>query len=334
MSRGPARARLRPLVLVLVLVLLLPALGTAAPRLPAGPLATGSGAVARAQNCYAQGDLACTVAELRVRPASGDDDDAVAQRLLGFAAARLEQPDLARAAFAAWLRLEPGARLDAHTTLPVVHAAFVAALTETLRGQLDLRLQVAGRPALPLPPARYEDLPRMAPPPLSTRDRASDFGFRVGGTGAWSPRVGGPGVGLTVGVDLQPAPGWRVGLDGGAWQFSAQAFDAADTGTALAPFAALAGGYEVVGAGATSSGRGSHSVTLLGRAGGLLYNGRASNGSALGVGAGVRYDWRPPTAWLGGFVDGTGWWFSGGGPLVTVGLGVRLGPGRAAAEGR
>lgn len=299
-----------------------PGAARAAPPRPAraAPATPGTDPLAQAQNCYAQGDLACAVTVLQARPPTGSASDAPCQRLLGFAAARLEQPDVAKAAFAAWLKLDPAARLDPHTTPPVVHAAFVAALTDALRGQLDLSLQVAGRPALPLPPVRYEDLPRMPPPARSARDQSTDFGFRVGATGAWSLRVGGPGIGLGVGIDLHPAPGWRVGLDGGAWQFSAQAFDAADTGTALAPFAALSGGYELLGS------QDSHTLTLLGRAAGLLYNGPASNGSALGTGVGLRQDWRPPTSWLGGFVDAGVWWFAGGGPLATVGVGVRMGP--------
>ncbi|MBM4346019.1 MAG: hypothetical protein FJ100_21810 [Deltaproteobacteria bacterium] len=190
----------------------------AAPPSPA----LGPDPVQKAQACYATGDLGCVIA-LDAPGALPDDAPQQRQierwRLVGFAAARLDRPDQARAAFAHLLRLAPTFHLDRDATPPVVWRAFAAAWLQVHGAGLDLQPAVHAHPHLPTPTSRPGDWPRFAPPPRSGRDNARDYVLTVAPTlSIVLDRAGHfvkkpiDHVGVLLGLQTEPWPWLRAGL--------------------------------------------------------------------------------------------------------------------------
>ncbi len=187
-------------------------------------------ALAQAQKCYVEADLGCTLRLLEPDAVWPESLPVAVRgerlRLLGFAAARLDQHALARRAFAAWVALAPTHRLDRASTPPAIYADYAAAWAEALAPQLERQPQLDQHPPLDPPKPTAADLPRYAPPPLSPRDTARDHRFYLGMTAAG----GGFGVpdsptnqlGVQLAGTLQVRPLWSVGFQLAALRWTLQ----------------------------------------------------------------------------------------------------------------
>lgn len=174
-----------------------------------------------AQKCYVQADLGCAVRLLEPESALPADaplaDRAERLRLLAFAASRLDRHELARKAFASWIRLSDQHRLDRASTPGGIYADYTAAWIECLGAGLDRQPILDHRPVLVPPRPEPADLPRFAPPPRSARDNANNFAFFVGLGGAAEP--GQPAgslshhLGVQLGLNLGLSERWRAGLN-------------------------------------------------------------------------------------------------------------------------
>lgn len=189
---------------------------------PSAPVAVED-ALQRAQTCYAAGNLGCAVDLLQPDAALPPDAPQARQierwRLLGFAAARLDRADVAKAAFAQLLRLDPKHRLDRDATPPVVWRAFAAAWLQVHGAGLDLEPQVQAHPILPVPKPQPRDWPRYAPPPKSGRDAARDYLLQLAptvtvnlGTAAAVVKKPIDHVGVLMSLQVEPWPWLRAGL--------------------------------------------------------------------------------------------------------------------------
>ncbi len=139
--------------------------------------------------------------------------------MLGFAAARLERPDVSKAAFVQLLQRDPKHRLDRDATPPVVWRAFAAAWLQVHGAGLDLDPVVQAHPTLPVPKPTPRDWPRFAPPPKSGRDAARDYVLLL--APSLTVNLGSAGqvvkkpldhAGVLLGLQLEPWPWLRAGL--------------------------------------------------------------------------------------------------------------------------
>ncbi|MBI5610502.1 MAG: hypothetical protein HY902_16620 [Deltaproteobacteria bacterium] len=176
--------------------------------------------LAQAQKCYVEADLGCALRLLEPDPAWPDGLPVAVRserlRLLGFAAARLDQHALARRAFAAWVALAPANRLDRASTPPAIYVDYAAAWADALAPQLERKPQLDQHPPLDPPRPTAADLPRYGPPPRSDRDRARDHRFYLGMTGSVS-QAGVPDsptnqLGGQMAGAFQLRPSWSLGF--------------------------------------------------------------------------------------------------------------------------
>lgn len=259
---GPrARSAWFAAVCVAWLFLSAPVLAAPAPAAPA-PAAPPS-ALVTAQTCYASGDLGCVVRALE-HAVVPESDAAERWRLLALAASRLDRHDLARAAFAAWIRLDPKHRLERDSTPPGVWLDYTAALLEVRGAELDRTPKLGVDTKVPPPRPTSADLPRAALPAHSGRDKARDFRFLAGvsASAALGQELPAPidSVGGQLGIELQLSERWWVGphlsgvrfaLDGEPTTAALVQLQAAmGIGPAAAPWVSLtAGAGAQVGAG-------------------------------------------------------------------------------------
>lgn len=176
--------------------------------LAAGPaLATPKSPIGAAAKCYAAGDMLCVVTKLKDAPVDAAQA-AEQQRMLAFAAARMDRHDLARKAFAAWIRLDPiKHRLRRENTPPAVHRDWASAWLDVHRDQLDLQPREPAT-ATPLPaPVTAGDLPVLAPPSRSHRDRAGDVTIDIAAL-TFAPSAS---IGMRVSLVKRAGPlFWRI----------------------------------------------------------------------------------------------------------------------------
>jgi hypothetical protein len=168
----------------------------------------------RATQCYAQADLLCVVQVLEHAALSGPEL-AEGTRLLAFAYARLDRHAEARQAFTRWIAQDSQHKLDRSTTPPAVFTDYTAALLKAHEAELDLEPHLEFQAVLPAPAVTPSDLPRFAPPPPSSRDKADNFALGLlAGVHAEhrDPRASLEAIGQ-VGLDLVFAE-WTVGFAG------------------------------------------------------------------------------------------------------------------------
>lgn len=241
--------------------------------------------VAAAQVCYGQGDLGCVVQLLETVTVSAADAPE-RWRLLGFAAARLDRHELARKAFAEWIALSPGHRLDRAMTPPAIYQDYSAALLERHGGELDLTPRTGDRPQAPVSSPQVSELPVFAPPPRSERDQATDFAFYAGlgitetdGIVRANPvdHLGG-----FLGIEHDVGGRFRLGPQLGVWQYGAPSAAGGDSARLTA--------FGLMRAGVLLGGGGGHSVEAwLGLGGGY----DPDEDVAGAVAPAVRYTFRP-----------------------------------------
>lgn len=218
--------------------------------------------VAAAQTCYGQADYGCVVRllETAVVP-EGERSEQL--RLLALAASRLDRHDLARQAFADWIRRDRRHRLDKNAVPPGVWQDYAAALVTVLGSELERTPQLTVDPTVPPVRPTARDLPRAPLPALSSRDRARDFRFVAGLHGSWVPGQAAVSpldhLGGLLGIEIEAhkrvwigarLAGLRFGLDrvGSVTAPVAQARAVVAVGDVASPwFHVAAGGGAVVG---------------------------------------------------------------------------------------
>lgn len=244
----------------------------------------------QAQACYGAGDLACVLRLLTdapLEPAKQSEQF----RLLAFAAARLDQHEVARKHFAAWVKASPQNKLERATTPPAIFADYTAALLASQTGALDWTPQVDNHALLPPAPVTPTDLPRFAPPPRQASTMSQRLGFLIGLHGSlpvskdWGPPWAHLGLGL--GLELDAAYGLSAGLLVGGWQRPDQG------ALRWNPYALFRGGW--------GTRFGDHGVRFLLGGGVALDTGDDSVVGALAPA--LRYDWRPPDRVAGFFAE-------------------------------
>lgn len=191
----------------------------AAPALAAKPPVRD--ALAEAQACYGQGDLACVLRVLTdARVSLGQESEKF--RLLAFASARLDQHDVARKHFAEWLKLSPHNRLERATTSPNVYQDYTAALLAAQSDALDWTPQVENHAVLAPLGVTPTDLPRFAPPARGQSDLPQRMSYLVGAHGSlptgndWGPPWA--HIGMALGIELDLPYALRAGVLMGGWQ--------------------------------------------------------------------------------------------------------------------
>ena len=190
-----------PLLVVLLLIGLVPSAAVAGPDRD----------LTAAARCYAAGDMACVIQRLENAPG----DAAERWRMLAFAAARMDRAGLSRRAFAAWIGLDVGHRLDRQSTAPGIWRHYAAALLQVHGDQLDLEPRL--EPPAVLPPAAVTglELPHFAPPPRSARDHSRDYALCLGATVGMPLDGAGMAPGVALGLGLHLSALWRLAAEVG-----------------------------------------------------------------------------------------------------------------------
>lgn len=248
----------------------------------------------RASQCYAQADLLCVVQVLEHASLS-PTDLAEGTRLLAFAYSRLDRHAEARQAFARWVAQDPQHRLDRATTPPGIFADYTAALLKAHEAELDLEPHLEVEAVLPAPAVTPSDLPRFAPPPPSSRDKADNFmlGIEAGVHAEHrDPRASLEAIGQ-VGLDLVFAE-WTVGFAGGGRYVLRTIIDGDVTahGSQVVAQALLRVSRVLIG-------NPRHGVALLAEVGGDIELGELSPV----LGGGLRYTGIPSGSVLGLYVE-------------------------------
>jgi hypothetical protein len=283
--------------------------------LPALALAVDLPPLQRATQCYAQADLLCVVQVLEHTTLSGPEL-AEGTRLLAFTYARLDRHAEARQAFTRWITQDPQHKLDRATTPPAVFTDYTAALLQAHEAELDLEPHLELQAVLPAPAVTPSDLPRFAPPPPSSRDKASDFAVLAGA----NVHLPSGNVALQMALLFDVGRRAHVGLELGAFR-TVDDRGLANTADLKAYLQYV---YATLGPGWTVVGDRRHGLDLdVGVF--FAFSDAAATGTLPGISGALRYHLTPGSAPIGLFVQTEALFSPVLAPVLLGSIGIQLG---------